>query len=586
MKKYHLYLWFIALVGLMTACSQDEAAGPQTYEPTSVTLSASVDRNIQTRAATMPNECKLRYILEVWTTGKNPVLKLRKEELKEDFSGVDFTFNLTDAGDYNALLWADFIDANVTTPTTQTVSGFECDHYQDFNFKTTDNLKNIIRTPVGSIPTLHNDAFCACHPISKKTGAYSDNVQLVRPFGQINIIEKDADALAKVEKTKAVFNVPKGYNVENGTPTNETDEAEKYISFYPLNASEKDCTANLFYDYIFAPATGQTTLGAIKLTFTSNDKNLQIGDFPIPANMPVKRNKRTNISGHIVSVSDAPSDEAKLSVTVSNNWEETTAGDYDVDALVWDGTSTSKPTGYNSVTPGEVNITTAAELAWLAEQSYATFENYTFKLTADIDLNNHEWKPIGYRSVFKGTFDGQNHTVSNLKCTNSRVGGLFAEIFNATVKDVTVSGTVSFNTDNGVSQLGGIVAYVMDNSTITGCTNQCTITTTGNTNNCDVGGIAGLVANQGSSSNCTFIISNNTNTGNVSGNGKTSSYVGGIIGSTSITHYSTLTLTGNSYNGGTPSNVCIGDCFMMDNGTITIDGNDATNNKAFPVPAE
>lgn len=223
MKKYHLYLWFIALVGLMTACSQDEAAGPQTYEPTSVTLSASVDRNIQTRAATMPGECKLRYILEVWTTDENPVLKLRKEELKEDFSGVDFTFNLTDAGDYNALLWADFIQASVTTPTKQTISGFECDHYRDFNFKTTENLKNIIRTPVGNVPTLHNDAFCACHPISKKTGAYSDNVQLVRPFGQINIIEKDADALAKVGQTEVVFNVPKGYNVENGMPTSETE---------------------------------------------------------------------------------------------------------------------------------------------------------------------------------------------------------------------------------------------------------------------------------------------------------------------------------------------------------------------------
>ena len=320
MKKYHLSLWFIALVGLMTACSQDEAAGPQTYEPTSVTLSASVDRSIQTRAITMPSDCKLRYILEVWTTGESPVLKLRKEELKEDFSGVDFTFNLTDAGDYNALLWADFIQARVTTPTTQTISGVECDHYQDLNFKTTENLKNIIRTPAGNIPTLHNDAFCACHPISKKIGAYSDNVQLVRPFGQINIIEKDADALAKVSQTKAVFNVPKGYNVENGMPTSETEEATKTAAFYPLSGSKNDCTANLFYDYIFAPTTGQTTLGEIKLTFTSSDNTLQIGDFTIPANMPVERNKRTNISGHIVSVSDAPNDEAKLSVTISDGW--------------------------------------------------------------------------------------------------------------------------------------------------------------------------------------------------------------------------------------------------------------------------
>ena len=347
MKKYHLYLWFIALVGLMTACSQDEAAEPQTYEPTSVTLSASVDRSIQTRAITMPSDCKLRYILEVWTTGESPVLKLRKEELKEDFSGVDFTFDLTDAGDYNALLWADFIQARVTTPTTQTISGVECDHYQDLNFKTTENLKNIIRTPAGNIPTLHNDAFCACHPISKKTGAYSDNVQLVRPFGQINIIEKNADALAKVSKTKAVFNVPKGYNVENGMPTSETEEATKTAAFYPLSGSKNDCTANLFYDYIFAPTTGQTTLGEIKLTFTSNDDNLQIGDFTIPANMPVERNKRTNISGHIVSVSDAPNNEAKLSVTISDGWsndlieKDADVGDYYYEDGTWSSTYTS-----------------------------------------------------------------------------------------------------------------------------------------------------------------------------------------------------------------------------------------------------
>ena len=582
MKKYHLYLWIIALVGLMTACSQDEAAGPQTYEPTSVTLSASVDRNIQTRAATMPSDWQLRYILEIWTTGENPVLKLRKEELKEDFSGVDFTFNLTDAGDYNALLWADFIQASVTTPTKQTISGFECDHYQDFNFKTTENLKNIIRTPVGNIPTLHNDAFCACHPISKKTGAYSDNVQLVRPFGQINIIEKDADVIAKIYQTEVVFNVPKGYNVENGMPTSETESVRKAVFSYPLSSPNHDCTANLFYDYIFAPTTGQTTLGEIKLTFTSSDNTLQIGDFTIPANMPVERNKRTNISGHIVSVSDAPNDEAKLSVTISDGWSNDLI-EKDADALVWNGTSTSKPADYSSVTPGEVNITTAAELAWLAQQS-ETFENYTFKLTADIDLNNYEWTPIGSKRSFSGTFDGQGHTVSNLKCTTSQKGGLFAIIVRATVKNVTVSGTVSFNTDNGVCQLGGIVAYVLDDSTITGCTNQCTISTTGSQNRCDVGGIAGLVSNQLSSSNRTFIISNNTNTGNVSGNGKTDSYVGGIIGSTFATNSTSITLTGNSYNGGTPSDVCIGDCYMSSNGTTTIDGDDATTQKPYPVP--
>jgi len=323
MKKYNLYFLLTALLtGLFASCSQEDMDGPKTNEPTGVTLSASVDRSIQTRAVTMPNNYKLRYILEVWTTGDSPELKYREEQLATDFSGVDFTFELTDAENYNALLWADFI-SKYTSTTKTTISGFECDHYADSHYKTIDNLKTITRTNSGNVPSQSNDAFCACHPINKTTGAYSDDVLLVRPFGQINISEKDADALAKVKWTTAVFKVPKGYDVESGKPTDVTEEVTRVVNSYPLSDGN-DCTANLFYDYIFAPSTGQTALSEIKLTFTSNDDNLQIGDFPIPANVPVERNKRTNISGHIVSVSDAPSNSTKLSVTISDGWSSGT----------------------------------------------------------------------------------------------------------------------------------------------------------------------------------------------------------------------------------------------------------------------
>ncbi len=128
MKKYHLYLWIIALVGLMTACSQDEATGPQTYEPTSVTLSASVNRSIQTRAITMPNNCKLRYILEVWTTGEYPVLIHRAEETESGLQrSVTSLYDLTDVGDYNALLWADLY-RRVQRQVRQTLPGLTCAH--------------------------------------------------------------------------------------------------------------------------------------------------------------------------------------------------------------------------------------------------------------------------------------------------------------------------------------------------------------------------------------------------------------------------------------------------------------------------
>lgn len=582
MKKYHLYLWIVALVGLMTACSQDEAAGPQNEASSRVRIGTSINQALQTRAASVniPANHKLRYVLEVWSTTEFPACIHRAEETATTAGAVTFDFTLADVGNYKALLWADFVSASAATSTENTPNTYT--HYADLHYMTTNNLKavELLKANTGYVINDEaRDAFFACITIQKETGAFEKSVELTRPFGQINVIEKNDDLLAKVATMTLEYNVPNKFDVATGAPSGTTVAVKPTVSTLPTATAARK--ANLFYDFIFAPATtSQTTLGEMKLKFTSSDQTVTLDNFTIPANMPAVRNKRTNISGSILHTSTVPSGSAKLSVTVSDNWEETTDGDYDVDALVWDGTTISKPADYNSGSPGEVSITTAAELAWLAKQQNI-FRGYTFKLTADIDLNNREWTPIGSTYTFNGNFDGQGHTVSNLKCTNSREGGLFAKIMNATVKNVTVSGSVSFNTDNYACQLGGIVAHVLDNSTITDCTNQCAITATGSGNRCDVGGIAGYVHNQ--SSNYTFIISSNTNTGNVSGNGKTSSYAGGIIGTATTSNSSSITLTGNRYNGGTPSNVCIGYC-LMNSGTITIDETEATTQKPYPIP--
>ena len=72
MKKYHLYLWIIALVGLMTSCSQDETdALPTDTNANRVTLTASlpadfVQPQLKSRALpAAPTDHKLRCILEV-----------------------------------------------------------------------------------------------------------------------------------------------------------------------------------------------------------------------------------------------------------------------------------------------------------------------------------------------------------------------------------------------------------------------------------------------------------------------------------------------------------------------------------------
>ena len=589
MKKYHLYLWIIALVGLMTSCSQDETdALPTDTNANRVTLTASlpadfVQPQLKSRALpAAPTAHKLRCILEVWDTEDTPALKIRQEICPSAGDAeIDFSFDLATAGTYKALLWADYIPAN-QEKSSQEIAGLAgVDSYGNKYYTTTNGLKEVEISITLPIYPEEGDAFFASAEFTKAEKALTiPTVTLTRPFMKLTIAEKNAERFASCKHVIVHFNTLYKFDVATGNATG--------IKNYGLPAANghrnygNDITIGgqtcetLICLYLFANAE-DGTMGDIKLEFASSDPDKSLPTVTIPAGIPLKRNYCVNAAGNLIG--EPSSSTVNMTVDIDSDW--TTPGvDYDVNALVWDGTTISKPADYNSGSPGEVSITTAAELAWLAQQS-ETFVNYTFKLTADIDLNNYEWTPIGSKFTFNGTFDGQNHTVSNLKCTNSKKGGLFAEIINATVKDVTVSGSVSFNTDNESSILGGIVAHVKDNSTITGCTNRCSISTTGDGNQGRVGGIAGYVANQGN--NCNFTISSNTNTGNVSTNGHESSSFGGIIGAATAINSSSITLTGNSYNGGTPSDVCIGYC-VINTSTITIDGTGATNRKPYPVP--
>ena len=71
-----------------------------------------------------------------------------------------------------------------------------------------------------------------------------------------------------------------------------------------------------------------------------------------------------------------------------------------------------------------------------------TFAGVTVYLTADIDLAGEEWAPIGSdkNHAFKGVFDGQENTISNLTINNANLdcAGLFGYTAGATIKNVNV----------------------------------------------------------------------------------------------------------------------------------------------------
>ena len=146
-------------------------------------------------------------------------------------------------------------------------------------------------------------------------------------------------------------------------------------------------------------------------------------------------------------------------------------------------------------------------------------------LTANIDLNNEPWTPIGpdTDSAYTGAFDGQGYTVRNLSITGDfKRAGLFGCVKDGSIRKLTVAGSVSCTADQG--WCGGIAGYAND-ETIENCASLCTVSCTGI--DARVGGIVGLV----DYNSRTLIIRDCYNIGKITGRSDNGSGdAGGICG--------------------------------------------------------
>lgn len=99
---------------------------------------------------------------------------------------------------------------------------------------------------------------------------------------------------------------------------------------------------------------------------------------------------------------------------------------------------------------GDMTITTEEQLRYFAilVNSGSSYAGKTITLGADIDLEEREWTPIGcVGNPFKGTFNGDNYKISNLKIDKPLVSdiGFFGlttegEIKNLTIENASVEG--------------------------------------------------------------------------------------------------------------------------------------------------
>lgn len=172
------------------------------------------------------------------------------------------------------------------------------------------------------------------------------------------------------------------------------------------------------------------------------------------------------------------------------------------------------------------SISTESELNKIAEwtSGYGNdFNDITLVLEKDIALScnkDNSFTPIGINSSFKGTFDGKGHKISNLYVERAGRAGLFASIFGASIKNLTVEGTVVGSSYDGkdLTGVGGIVGFSTSQIVIENCVSNVNVSSSCK----NTGGICGNVNDVGSViRNCINIgeiKSNSDKTGGISGN--------------------------------------------------------------------
>ncbi len=196
----------------------------------------------------------------------------------------------------------------------------------------------------------------------------------------------------------------------------------------------------------------------------------------------------------------------------------------------WDGQSIASGfSGGEGTEASPYLIGSATELAYLSKNyndiTNADSSPVYYKLTTDINLQDNEWTPIGYRvkdKPFTGVFDGDNHTVSGLKVSTvpsstQDNGGLFGGVSECTIKNLKVTGSLCSGT-----YVGGIAGYAYNNCKFINCRTKID-----NIDGFAVGGIVGRLdtgTNEitGCVSDSTIVITTNVESKDI--------FAGGIVG--------------------------------------------------------
>ena len=143
---------------------------------------------------------------------------------------------------------------------------------------------------------------------------------------------------------------------------------------------------------------------------------------------------------------------------------------------------------YEVRAPGDLSLLQT----WINGDTHHTMEGETILLMNDIDISGENFS--GFTTDFKGTFDGQNHTISGLNIHKNSASAGFFVLVSGTVQNLTLRGSVEGS--GTLHCVGGIAAYVTDGGTIQDCVSLISVSRDYySTNGSLVGNNAGTVKN-------------------------------------------------------------------------------------------
>ena len=466
MKKF-LFLGALAAMLLGTAsCSNDME--PQLTDDGMVQFTIELPGNVDSRAiADGLTANKLTVAVYDETGAELTQLQVNKDIPHQ----TTVEFKLVKGQKYSFAFWAQAAGAPYTFDTAnQTVNvSYE-------NAKSNDEKR---------------DAFYAYRADLTINGPVNETITLKRPFCQLNYGASDyADAIAAgVKATTSAVTVNHAATSFNlATGATDGDVAVTFTKeVLPNDPAKLTVEENEYQwmamNYFLVPSNEAVITTNLKLyeeNATDPVRNLTV------YSVPVQKNHRTNIVGNLFT------EDVNFNVIIDERFD---LDDYNV--VLWDGHSTETP-AYDEATQ-TWTISNPNQLAGFAKQvsEGKTFAGETVVLDKDINLNDKTWTPIGWVTTygnsksFKGTFDGQGHTIKGLKYDVSDKGevGLFSQTENATIKNLNVDEAMVTGQVPG-NVVGIVAAYTYQTVTF----ENIHVTNSFATGYGKVGGIIGMAA--------------------------------------------------------------------------------------------